>query len=81
MTARDNGVFRTCLAASLREALSTLTTSVAFAEKSIRVSFFPGFWARAGETLYAQRELLMTGFTVVLDMTWSVALAGRKKRL
>ena len=43
--------------------------------------FFPGFWARAGETLYAQRELSMTGFTVVLDMAWSVALAGRKKRL
>jgi len=31
------------------------------------------------ETLYAQRELSMTGFTGVSDMTWSIVSAGRKR--
>lgn len=50
-----------------------------FQEENMR-QFYSGILSDSRrETLYAQRELSMTGFAVASDMTWSVASAGRKK--
>ena len=72
-------LFLTSLAACLREPSSSLTTSVAFAEKNICVSFSCDLRESRRETWYAQRELSMTGFTVVSGMTCSGVFAGREK--